>query len=74
MDKEEIAVRIEELIKKYKNKKDELDDKTKEYEKIQKNRKVRMYIELSEIISNSKKELFSIIEDVTKLQEKYKGL
>ncbi len=74
MDKEEIAVRIEELIKKYKNKKDELDDKTKEYEKIQKNRKVRMYIELGEIISNSKKELFSIIEDVTKLQEKYKGL
>lgn len=67
MDKEEIAVRIEELIREYRNKKNE-------YEKILKNKNVKRYFELSESISRLKNELYDTIEEVAKLQEKYKNI
>ena len=74
MHKEKIAIRIEELIKEYKAKKDGLDEIMKKFEKIQKNRKVKNYIELREIIANSKKELLAIIKEISVFQEKYKNV
>jgi len=72
MDKEGIAKRIEELIRGYREKKKSLNESKKEYEKLLKNRKVKRYVELCEIIGNSNRELLSMMQEITKLQEKFK--
>jgi len=39
-----------------------------------KNRKVKRYVEVCEIIGNSNRELLSMMQEITKLQERFKGL
>lgn len=72
MDKKKIADRIKELIKEYKLKKESLENYKKEFENLGKNRKVRKYIELAEIINNSNKDLNSIILEISELEKKFK--
>lgn len=72
MDKEKIAERIKELIRKYKLKKESLEDYKKEFEKLGKSRKVREYIELAENINNSNKDLNSMIQEISELEKKFK--
>ena len=73
MDKEKIAERIKELIRKYKLKKESLEDYKKAFEELGKSRKVRKYIELAENINNSNKDLNNIIQEVAALEQKFKG-
>ena len=74
MDKKKIADRIKESIRKYKLKKESLEDYKKAFEKLRKNRKVKKYIELAENINNSNKDLNNIIQEVAALEQKFKGL
>lgn len=74
MDKVKIADRIKELIRKYKLKKESLEDYKKAFEELGKNRKVRKYIELAENINNSNKDLNNIIQEVAALEQKFKCL
>ena len=74
MDKEKIANRIKELIKRYKEKKDSLEGVKKEFENLKKSRKVKRYMELAEIINNSNKGMNDIIREISALDQKFKEI
>ena len=72
MDKEEAASRIKDLMCKYKEKKDELENYKTDYEKLRKHRKVKRYLELSGLMQTVNKDMQEIVCEVAALEKKFK--
>ena len=73
MNKEQLASRIKELIKQYKDKKDSLESVKKELEKLKSHRKVKKYIDQCETVMKLNKEMQAIIGEISAIEQRLKN-